>query len=170
MSARQTAIDSLHLADVRVDDAGWHDLVPDLPQLCESVLSEVFRVAAAPAAQIGVLFADDAELRTLNATYRNKDAPTNVLSFPSDLQTLPPGSAPFLGDIAIARETVLAEARQQGKTPRDHTAHMVAHAAFHLLGYDHVEPDEAEAMEALEVAVLAGLGIANPYLTQIDAK
>ena len=113
-------------------------------------------------AQIVVALADDAELRRLNRAHRNTDKPTNVLSYPADE---PParGAPLILGDIALARATVLREARAQGKRPADHLAHLVVHGTLHLLGYDHQEDGEAERMEALEARVLAGLGIADPY-------
>jgi probable rRNA maturation factor len=114
---------------------------------------------------------DDAELtvrvvgrdesRDLNARYRDKDAPTNVLSFPADL---PPGvELPLLGDIVICAPLVEREARAQGKAIRAHWAHLTVHGLLHLLGYDHQEEAEAAAMEALETRILAGLGYADPY-------
>lgn len=112
-------------------------------------------------AEVTVRIVDEAESAELNSTYRKKQGPTNVLSFPFEA---PPGvELPLLGDIVICAPVVAREAREQGKTPEAHWAHMVVHGAFHLLGYDHIEPAEAEAMEALEKAVLAGLGYPNPY-------
>jgi probable rRNA maturation factor len=112
-------------------------------------------------AEVTVRIVDEAESAELNSTYRKKQGPTNVLSFPFEA---PPGvELPLLGDIVICAPVVAHEAREQGKTPEAHWAHMVVHGAFHLLGYDHIEPAEAEAMEALETAVLAGLGYPNPY-------
>lgn len=105
---------------------------------------------------IVVALDSDAAVRRLNRTYRGKDKPTNVLSFP--------GEKPFLGDIALARQTVLREAREQGKRPADHLTHLVMHGTLHLLGYDH-ERDERQArrMERLETRLLAAMGIADPY-------
>ncbi|KRE88863.1 rRNA maturation RNase YbeY [Frateuria sp. Soil773] len=101
------------------------------------------------------------EGRTLNRDYRGKDYATNVLSFPAEL---PPGIAlPLIGDLAICAPVVAREAAEQGKRERDHWAHLTVHGVLHLLGYDHVEEAEAEAMEALETRILAGLGIADPY-------
>lgn len=103
-----------------------------------------------------------AESRRLNRTWRGKDKPTNVLSFPS----VDPGfimtGAP-LGDLAICAPVVAREAREQGKPPRAHWAHMVVHGVLHLLGYDHEIDRDAELMEAREVAILAHFGYANPY-------
>lgn len=101
------------------------------------------------------------EGRALNRQYRGKDYATNVLSFPVEL---PPGIAlPLLGDLVIAAPVVAREAREQGKRPRDHYAHLTVHGVLHLLGYDHQDDTGAERMEALETRILASLGIADPY-------
>ncbi len=101
------------------------------------------------------------ESRRLNRDYRGKDRPTNVLSFPFEVPAEIPSD--HLGDLVICAEVVAGEAAAQGKAPLDHWAHMLIHGVLHLLGYDHVEPDEAEVMEALETRLLARLGIADPY-------
>ncbi|SHH71659.1 rRNA maturation RNase YbeY [Ferrimonas marina] len=101
------------------------------------------------------------ESQQLNRDYRGKDKPTNVLSFPFEA---PPGiTLPLLGDLVICAEVVEQEAQQQQKAPMDHWAHMVIHGCLHLLGYDHIEDNEAEQMEALERQLLAQLDIADPY-------
>jgi probable rRNA maturation factor len=97
----------------------------------------------------------------LNAEYRGKDKPTNVLSFPAELE-LPDGLAP-LGDLAICWQVVLEEAQAQGKTPRDHFLHLFVHGVLHLLGFDHEEGAAAADMEAREIRILQTLGIADPY-------
>jgi probable rRNA maturation factor len=101
------------------------------------------------------------EGRVLNRRYRGRDYATNVLSFP--YEPLPGAKAALLGDLAICVPVVLREAREQGKRPRDHFAHLTVHGVLHLLGHDHDSDREAEAMEAIETRVLAGLGIADPY-------
>lgn len=113
-------------------------------------------------AEIAISLADDARVREANRAFRQKDAPTNVLSFPG----APPeriGRSPFLGDIILAYETVAGEAEAEGKRIEDHLAHLVVHGVLHLIGYDHMTDDEAERMERLETAILASLAIADPY-------
>ena len=112
-------------------------------------------------AEVTIRLVDVAESNELNLTYRGKDKPTNVLSFPFEC---PPGiELPLLGDLIICRQVVEQEAQEQNKPLAAHWAHMVAHGSLHLLGYDHIEDDEAEEMEALEIEFLAALGFANPY-------
>lgn len=110
--------------------------------------------------EISVTFCDDAEIRELNAEWRGKDKPTNVLSFPTPG---PLSARPLLGDIVIAYETVAREAAEQEKTLREHTAHMVIHGFLHLIGYDHETAAEAEAMESLERRIASRLGLRDPY-------
>ena len=107
--------------------------------------------------ELGVRVVGAAESRRLNARYRGKDKPTNVLSFPS------PPYARTLGDLVICAQVVRSEAREQGKLLQAHWAHLVVHGALHLIGYDHEREAEARRMERREVAVLRRLGFANPY-------
>ncbi len=116
--------------------------------------------------EISLLACDDARIAALNAAFRGRPAPTNVLSWPAATGPGAPPDAPgsvALGDAALAFETCAAEAEAAGVTLGDHAAHLVAHAVLHLLGHDHEETAEAEAMEALETKILARLGVANPY-------
>lgn len=111
--------------------------------------------------ELVVRIVGEAESAELNHDYRGKSGPTNVLSFPFEP---PPGiPSPVLGDLIICAPVVRKEAREQGKSARAHWAHMVIHGCLHLLGYDHQHDEEAEQMEALEVAVLEQLGIGDPY-------
>lgn len=108
------------------------------------------------------------ESRALNLQFRHKDGATNVLSFPYHNETehdfcLPVNEEPALGDLVICEPIVREEAQIQNKTVTDHYAHMVVHGVLHLIGFDHIKDDEAERMEALEVAVLQDLGVSNPY-------
>ncbi|MBW3759251.1 rRNA maturation RNase YbeY [Aeromonas jandaei] len=112
-------------------------------------------------AEVTVRIVDEAESNELNLTYRGKDKPTNVLSFPFEA---PPGlELPLLGDLVICRQVVEREAQEQGKPLMAHWAHMVVHGSLHLLGYDHIEDEEAEEMEALERDIMQELGFADPY-------
>ncbi|MGY5450003.1 rRNA maturation RNase YbeY [Agarivorans sp. MS3-6] len=111
--------------------------------------------------ELTIRIVDEAESQALNHQYRGKEKPTNVLSFPFQAPAGVP--LPLLGDLVICRQVVEKEAEEQGKAVFDHWAHMVVHGSLHLLGYDHIDDQEAEEMEALEVAVLTKLGISNPY-------
>lgn len=112
-------------------------------------------------AALAIRLVDLEEGCTLNRDYRGKDYPTNVLSFPAKL---PPGvPLPLIGDLAICAPVVAREAHEQGKPLRDHYAHLTVHGVLHLLGFDHMVEDEAEAMESLETRVLAELRIVDPY-------
>ncbi len=111
-------------------------------------------------AELTLRIVNEAESAALNETYRHKPGPTNVLSFP--FEAPPEVDSALLGDIVICAPVVLREAIVQGKTPEAHWAHLVAHGVLHLLGYDHDET-QAEAMEALEIRILAGLGFPDPY-------
>ena len=104
-----------------------------------------------------IKFTDDAEIQQLNKDFRGKDKPTNVLSFPND-------SDDYLGDIAISVDTIKREAEEQDKPYEHHMLHMIIHGFLHLLGFDHIEDDEAEEMESFEIAVLQEIGIKNPYI------
>ncbi len=118
--------------------------------------------AAAPGSEMAVIFTDDARIAVLNRDHRGKPRPTNVLSFP----TAPPRNGiygPLLGDIVLAAETIRREAEELGLTVTDHLTHLLVHGLLHLLGLDHLEVPDAERMERLETAILAGLGIADPY-------
>lgn len=114
-----------------------------------------------PDAELTIRIADEAESQQLNHEYRGKDKPTNVLSFPFDS---PAGiDLPLIGDLVICPQVVAKEAEEQEKSLQDHFAHMVVHGCLHLLGFDHIEPSDAEEMETLEKKLLAELGIDDPY-------
>ena len=150
--------------DIRVDDARWsegRDLGAVLNDCLRAAMAETSRVP--DAADISVLFTDDAAQRTLNHTHRGKDASTNVLSFPVGETTLPPGMPQPLGDISLAFETVESEAQTGGIAFDDHLRHLIIHGFLHLLGYDHDDDAEASVMETTETRALERLGIADPY-------
>jgi probable rRNA maturation factor len=119
----------------------------------------------AGAFELSLRVVDEEESRALNAAWRGKDRPTNVLSFPTESDGLP---VRHLGDLAICAGVVASEARAWGKAERAHWAHMTVHGVLHLLGHDHAADDEAGRMEALEREILAGLGFADPYLPDAE--
>jgi probable rRNA maturation factor len=119
--------------------------------------------------EIGIACVDNDESHKLNLEYRQKDKPTNVLSFPSDIpeEILPMLNAWPMGDLVICIPVVLQEAIDQSKTPIEHFTHMLVHGVLHLMGYDHETSEaDAEEMEALEIKILAKLGFDNPYTEQ----
>lgn len=117
-------------------------------------------------AEVSVYIVDEAESQELNAQYRGKDKPTNVLSFPADIPD--EVGVPLLGDLVICAPVVEREAQEQGKTLDAHWAHMLVHGTLHLLGYDHVEDDEADVMEALETRLITQLNFPAPYKETIE--
>ena len=138
---------------------------PAIEALAERALAQAAKTCGAsllPGAEIALLLVDDARMRAINKEWREKDKPTNVLSFPS-VPKDKIARAPFLGDIVLACETVEREARDEGKTFDDHATHLVVHGFLHLIGHDHETDEEAELMEGLETRILAALGIADPY-------
>ncbi|QUC05449.1 rRNA maturation RNase YbeY [Aggregatibacter sp. oral taxon 513] len=114
--------------------------------------------------EMTVRIVDEAESHELNLNYRGKDRPTNVLSFPFECPD--EVELPLLGDLVICRQVVEREAQEQDKPLMAHWAHMVVHGSLHLLGYDHIEDNEAEEMESLEAQIMTGLGFADPYLSE----
>lgn len=141
--------------EVEVEADAWTQVLPDLE-------ARVRRAAGAALGRVEgevvVLLSDDAAVRDLNARFRHKDKPTNVLSFPAA-----ESAAPHLGDVVLAYGVCAAEAEAQGKSLSDHLTHLVVHGVLHLLGRDHEDDAEAEEMEGEERAILADLGVADPY-------
>jgi len=134
---------------------GWRAAVPGAEALARRAAAAALREAGAEGA-VTVLLTGDAEVKRLNSEHRAKAKPTNVLSFPAGM----PGQ---LGDIALALGVVRREARQAGRRPADHFAHLVAHGALHLAGHDHLEAGEARRMERAEARVMRRLGRPNPW-------
>jgi probable rRNA maturation factor len=116
--------------------------------------------------ELSLVFTNDESIREINAQWRRKDTPTNVLSFPAF--PVRPGRmpGPMLGDIVIGRETMEREAAELEKEVQTHLTHLLVHGFLHLFGYDHMKTDEAERMESLETRILATLGLSDPYAGQ----
>ena len=154
------------VVDVSVSCPLWTEALTGAEGLSRDAARAAYRVAGpGPGpAEASIVLADDAFVQGLNREYRNQDKPTNVLSFPA---SAPPEAAPdaprLLGDIVVAYETASGEAADQKKPLGDHLCHLVVHGMLHLLGLDHQTASQTEAMEKLEIDVLAGLDIANPY-------
>lgn len=153
------------LVDLSVEAGDWPPEA-ELTALVDAAVAAVLGETGATAAtsvELSLLFTDDRRMRELNAGWRGKDKPTNVLSFPAF--PVRPGSPlpPLLGDIALGAETVAREAVLDGK-PRDHhISHLVVHGLLHLMGYDHEDDEEAQVMEDFERRILAVLAIPDPY-------
>ncbi|MGL3608339.1 rRNA maturation RNase YbeY [Rhizobium sp. G187] len=149
------------------DEDALHQMANRVLGAAEDVLrSEEEQPFPAQPTEVSLVFADDETIRGINAEWRGKDKPTNVLSFPAF--PIAPGDmpGPMLGDIIIARETVEREAVDLEKSFDDHLNHLLVHGFLHLFGYDHIETDDAEEMEGLETRILATLGLSDPYAGQ----
>lgn len=150
--------------EVMIEEPGW-SILPDAEALVRrAILAAAGHpgLDADPAGEITVVLADDAAVQALNKQFRAKDKPTNVLSFPGP-DEVPEGAPMLIGDVVVAFGVTRYEAETDGKTLADHLTHLVIHGFLHCLGYDHESDAEAEEMEALETAILATLGIADPY-------
>ncbi|MAC79756.1 MAG: rRNA maturation RNase YbeY [Rhodobacteraceae bacterium] len=164
------------MIDILIEDDRWDAL--ELDALADRAMGAALgHMGLDPDdCEVSLLACDDARIAVLNAEFRDKPTPTNVLSWPAeDLSPDTPGGDPLppepdpggelsLGDIAIAYDTCAREAQAAGKPMQDHVTHLVIHGLLHLLGYDHVHDADAAVMEGLEAAILAGLGIENPYI------
>lgn len=173
--------------DVACLDERWQSVLPgealvELEKLIQQAVHETFKVVVESVprfqnlwtypCELSFCLSNDAQVHQLNHHYRGKDKATNVLSFPSETQaalySLPAHGGDkevplALGDVILALETIQREAAEQGKNFRDHFTHLLIHGILHLLGFDHEEDKEAEAMETLEVFILTQIGIISPY-------
>lgn len=140
-------------------DPRWKGVTPLVRQAARAVL----KAESVQMASLTLVLSNDAAVQVLNAQYRGKDKPTNVLSFPDG--DADENGVEQLGDCIFAYETIVAEAQAQGKPLPAHLAHLVMHGVLHLLGYDHETEAQAAVMEGQEIALLAAMGIANPYET-----
>lgn len=146
------------MIEVEIDNEAWTRALPEAAAVVERAAAAAL---GAVAGDVVVLLADDAAVQDLNARFRDRDRPTNVLSFPAAESAFP-----HLGDVVLAYDYCAAEAQAQGKTLSDHLNHLVVHGVLHLLGRDHADDAEAEAMEAEEREILAELGVADPYAVE----
>lgn len=150
------------MIEIVIEEAAWRTAEPRARALARAAAAATLKAENRTDANVAILLAADERLRALNTAFRGKQGPTNVLSFPRS------GPGDQLGDIALALGVCAREAAEQGKTLAAHLQHLTAHGVLHLLGYDHGTDAEAEAMEAKERQVLAGLGVADPYASEGD--
>ena len=160
------------MVETLIEDVRWQELELEKLAIGSAKAVSAFKGLSAEF-EICVLGCDDARIAALNADFRGKEAPTNVLSWPSaERAAATPGEVPQmpevsgdleLGDVAIAYETCAREARETGKSLQDHTSHLLVHGILHLLGYDHENDADAALMEQTEVKILGKLGVSNPY-------
>ncbi|EJF78088.1 rRNA maturation RNase YbeY [Bartonella birtlesii] len=150
--------------DITIESSGWDD-EQMLYDIAEKALTTTMHHLSLEniVSEISLLFTDDKYMAQINAQWRGKNKPTNVLSFPAFPLKVGQTPGPMLGDIIIARETVLLEASTEGKLFQDHLTHMIVHGVLHLLGYNHETDDEAHQMEKLEKEILQKFSIKDPY-------
>jgi probable rRNA maturation factor len=148
------------MIEIEVEAEAWTGALPETEAVVERAAQAALGTVEG---DIVVLLTDDSAVSELNARFRDKDRPTNVLSFPA-----PENAAPHLGDIVLAYGVCATEAEAQGKTLADHLSHLVVHGVLHLLGRDHEDDAEAEEMEAEEREILAQIGVADPYSAEQD--
>ena len=137
----------------------WENKIPNIKKLSDKVIAKTFKKIKHPVKkgmEVNVMLTTDKEIQKFNKEYRGKNKPTNVLSFETGDETL-------LGDIVMSIDTLIREAKEQKITVSDHYAHLLCHGMLHLLGFDHIEEDEANEMEFFEIEILKELKIANPY-------
>ena len=164
---------------LEIEDPRWTQALPDVAALVEKAIALALADVddTSRTIEVGVRLVDDGTIQGLNRDWRGRDKPTNVLSFPlgdpapvDDPALIGDPDWPWLiGDIVMSFDTMKAEAERDGKTLERHVAHLAIHAALHLIGHDHEDEAEAEAMEAAEVKLLAGLGIPDPYANSGDS-
>jgi probable rRNA maturation factor len=155
--------------DIALQCPAWEKSISDIEALTHDTITAVLKQVLPKQTniEISIVLSDDDFIQNLNNTYRNKDKPTNVLSFPMTAKAeLKKKQFLSLGDIIIAHETILAEAKEQHKDVTAHFRHMLVHGCLHLLHYDHETEKEASTMEKLEISLLHNMGIKNPYETE----
>ena len=157
------------LIDVSIDPSSWHSpLIADLKKRGPVMLDHIASRLSLDPQIVSLLLCNDVDMHSMNFLHRGFDKSTNVLSFPAGDDLYPNDDMPEMnggiGDIAIAGETVMREAAEAGIAAGDHLLHLFTHGVLHLLGYDHIDDQMADEMEALEITLLGQMKIANPYL------
>ena len=154
------------MIEVAIADVAWTVALPEAAALAAAAAEAALRHAGdAEPGDVAILLADDAAIQALNARFRQQDRATNVLSFPAA-----PGSLGQAGDVALAFGVCAAEAAAQAKPLAHHLQHLTVHGVLHLFGYDHEDEARARVMEGLERRILAGLGVPDPYATELGAE
>lgn len=146
---------------ITVKNKKWKDVLPKYRSVCRKAISSVLDLTTC---EVSIVLADDLFVHQLNLEYRNIDKPTNVLSFPVPFVDVPMRP---MGDIVLALETVMREAKEQKKSLEEHLTHLLIHGALHLSGYDHILDEEAKVMESLEIEKVTSLGFEDPYKGEI---
>ena len=167
----KSTMDHLHNNEINliIDSVRWQNPLLNYDQLVKEVVKITLNhELISEFVELNVRLTDDAVMQQLNKDFRQQDKPTNVLSFPADPEDeMSPFFTPDLlplGDIALGYETLEREAKEQGKTFKDHFIHLLIHGLLHNLGFDHLTDEEAEEMEEREIQILKSLGINNPYI------
>lgn len=165
----------LHL-DIMIEDQRWTQTLPDLEKMTRKALEACFKIAEIKLPcpgrkpEISIVFADDKMVHQINKTYRNKDKPTNVISFAYLEDEKHPEQTDnedfSMGDIILSYETVEQEATEQQKSLQDHTVHLIVHGCLHLFGYHHDNDLQAQDMEDKEVMILREMNVKNPYMNE----
>jgi probable rRNA maturation factor len=157
------------LIEISIDPTSWHSpLIADLKKRGPMMLDHIALRLSLDPLMVSLLLCNDVDMRSMNFLHRGFDKSTNVLSFPAGDDLYPNDDMPEMdggiGDIAIAGETVMREAAEAGIAAGDHLLHLFTHGLLHLLGYDHIDDQMTDEMEALEIVLLGQMKIANPYL------
>ena len=150
--------------DISIEDIAWRAALPDASAVCSAAVRAALQ-AERPTTnfEVSVLLTDDDAMAVLNSQFRRRHGPTNVLSFANEHPGAAMDARHHLGDIVLARETIAHESDDQGKRLADHVSHLVVHGTMHLIGHDHQTEVGTATMESRETAILAALGIADPY-------
>jgi probable rRNA maturation factor len=151
--------------DIQIHDNRWDEYKENVS--IERIIDKIIEIEKCNNFELSICLTNDDEIRILNKNYRNKDKPTNVLSFPNEqLMSDLKERQVLLGDIILSYDTIKNEASQGGKNFIDHMTHLIIHGLLHLLGYDHMDDEQAQQMELQEIKILSSLGLKDPYITE----